>query len=48
MAKVAVKGKGTADDPWALKTPPGTSEYKMYRDEASDPPSLCASLARPS
>jgi len=40
MAKVAVKGKGTADDPWVLKTPPGTSEYKMYRDEASDPPAL--------
>ena len=40
MAKVAVKGRGTADDPWVLRTPPGTSEYKMYRDEASDPPSL--------
>ena len=40
MAKLAVKGKGTADDPWVLKTPPGTSEYKMYRDEASDPPAL--------
>jgi len=40
MAKVAAKGKGTSDDPWVLKTPPGTSEYKMYRDEASDPPAL--------
>jgi hypothetical protein len=40
MAKGAVKGKGTAEDPWILKTPPGTSEYKMYRDEASQPPSL--------
>ncbi len=40
MAKVAVKGKGTADDPWVLKTPPGTSNYKMYRDEAADPPAL--------
>jgi len=40
MAKVAVKGTGTADDPWVLKTPPGTSEYKMYRDEGSDPPAL--------
>jgi hypothetical protein len=40
MAKVAVKGKGTADNPWVLKTPPGTSEYKMYRDEAADPPAL--------
>ena len=40
MPKVAVKGKGTPDDPWILKTPPGTSEYKMYRDEAADPPAL--------
>lgn len=40
MAKVAVKGKGSPADPWVLKTPPGTSEYKMYRDESSDPPAL--------
>jgi hypothetical protein len=31
--------KGTKDDPWILKTPPGTSEYTMYRDHA-DPPTL--------
>ena len=24
---------GTKDDPWKLKTPPGTSEYEMYLDE---------------
>lgn len=29
---------GTKDDPWILKTPPGSSEYVMYRDEAADPP----------
>jgi len=40
MAKSTVKGKGTSNDPWVLKTPPGTSEYKMYRDEAADPPAL--------
>jgi len=40
MAKAIVKGKGTGSDPWVLKTPPGTSEYKMYRDETSDPPAL--------
>ena len=40
MAKAPVKGKGTAADPWRLKTPPGTSEYTMYRDESSDPPAL--------
>ena len=31
-------GSGTKGDPWALKTPPGTSEYAMYRDDAADPP----------
>ena len=32
--------KGTKDDPWVLKTPPGTSEYKMYTDESLDPPTI--------
>lgn len=31
---------GTKDDPWALRTPPGSSEYAMYRDDAADPPQL--------
>ncbi|MGH3579760.1 MAG: DUF6855 family protein [Mycobacterium sp.] len=33
-------GSGTRDDPWTLKTPPGTSEYQMYRDESASPPAL--------
>jgi hypothetical protein len=33
-------GAGTKDDPWQLKTPPGSSDYTMYRDEASDPPTI--------
>ena len=33
-------GTGTTDDPWVLKTPPGTSDYTMYRDEAAEPPAL--------
>ena len=31
---------GTKEDPWVLKTPPGTSEYTMYKDEQADPPTL--------
>jgi hypothetical protein len=31
---------GTREDPWILHTAPGTSEYKMYRDESADPPAL--------
>src|SRR6476660_9719265 len=34
------KAKGTKDDPWVLKTPPGSSEYAMYRDDESDPPTI--------
>jgi hypothetical protein len=33
-------GTGTKDDPWVLRTPPGTSEYTMYRDDAADPPQI--------
>jgi hypothetical protein len=28
-------GEGTKENPWLLKTPPGSSEYQMYRDEES-------------
>jgi hypothetical protein len=31
---------GTKGNPWKLKTPPGTSEFEAYRDEAADPPAL--------
>jgi hypothetical protein len=40
MAANKVKGNGTKESPWLLKTPPGTSEYMMYRDETADPPAL--------
>ncbi|NTU72238.1 MAG: hypothetical protein HGB10_10545 [Coriobacteriia bacterium] len=33
-------GSGTREDPWVLKTPPGTSEYIMYRDDSAEPPAL--------
>lgn len=31
---------GTKDNPWNLKTPPGTSEFEAYKDESLDPPAL--------
>ena len=40
MAKTNVKGTGTREKPWVLKTPPGTSEFQVYRDEAANPPAL--------
>jgi hypothetical protein len=35
-----MSGSGTAADPWVLKTPPGTGEYTMHRDEEAQPPAL--------
>jgi hypothetical protein len=40
MSTTAVIGSGSREDPWVLKTPSGSSEYRMYRDEAADPPAL--------
>lgn len=40
MTANTAPGSGTREDPWRLKTAPGTSEYEMYRDEAADPPAL--------
>lgn len=31
---------GTQDDPWRLRTAPGSSEYTIHRDESADPPAL--------
>lgn len=38
MAKL--EGQGTADKPWQLTTPPGTSSFEAYRDPDADPPAL--------
>jgi len=35
-----MSGTGSKDDPWQLTTPPGTSGYSIYRDDAADPPIL--------
>ncbi len=32
-----IKNKETKEDPWILKTPPGTSEYTMYKDDNVSP-----------
>lgn len=39
-------GNGTADDPWILNTPPNTSEYQAWRDEARDPPALVVQVGK--
>jgi hypothetical protein len=39
-------GSGTREDPWVLKTPSGSSEYTVYRDEALDPPALVCRVGK--
>jgi hypothetical protein len=46
MAKAKVKGSGTKQAPWVLKTPPGTSEFEAYRDETLDPPTLIVQVGK--
>ena len=33
-------GAGTKANPWKLKTPSGSSEHEMYKDETADPPAI--------
>ena len=40
MSDNKLEGQGTKENPWQLKTPSGTSEYVMYRDETANPPVL--------
>ncbi|MDP9244904.1 MAG: hypothetical protein M3O77_07455 [Chloroflexota bacterium] len=40
MSTGRASGSGTKADPWKLRTPTGTSEYEMYRDESLDPPAI--------
>jgi hypothetical protein len=40
------RGKGTREQPWALKTPSGQSEFTAWRDEAADPPALVVQVGK--
>ena len=42
----AVVGEGTRESPWQLTTPPGSSEYTMYKDESADPPVLVCQVGK--
>ena len=35
-----MNGNGTPEDPWVLKTPPGTSEFTIHRDDTAEPAEL--------
>ena len=38
--------QGVPGAPWILKTPPGTSEFEAWRDEALDPPALVVQVGK--
>lgn len=38
------EGDGSRGNPWRLKTPPGTSEYTLYKDESLTPPALVCTV----
>jgi hypothetical protein len=42
----ATEGKGTREDPWVLKTPPGTSDYQMWKDDSATPPVLVCQVGK--
>jgi len=37
---------GTKQNPWTLKTPPGSSEFQAYRDPAANPPALVVQVGK--
>lgn len=46
MAKKSKQSAGTREEPWVLKTPPGTSEFTAFRDEELDPPALVVRVGK--
>jgi hypothetical protein len=44
--KQMAEGNGTKESPWQLKTPPGTSDYTLYKDETHDPPILVCTVGK--
>jgi hypothetical protein len=46
MTSADVKGEGTRDQPWTLKTPSLQAEYQAFRDETLDPPALVVQVGK--
>ncbi len=39
-------GSGAKEEPWLLRTPSGSSEYTLYRDDTLDPPALVCTVGK--
>ncbi|MGD0647242.1 MAG: DUF6855 family protein [Acidobacteriaceae bacterium] len=37
---------GTKQNPWILKTPPGSSEFQAYKDPTANPPALVVHVGK--
>jgi hypothetical protein len=46
MTQDNARGSGTKEDPWQLRTPSGSSEYTLYRDDTLDPPALVCTVGK--
>ena len=46
MGTDEVRGSGTREQPWLLKTPSGQSEFQAFRDESLDPPALVVQVGK--
>jgi len=46
MTKETAIGEGTKVSPWRLKTPSGSSEFTVYRDETLSPPALVVHVGK--
>lgn len=46
VKKLDYQGMGTKEKPWVLKTPSGSSEFTMYRDETLDPAVLICMVGK--
>ena len=46
MTHIVTYGSGTKDDPWLLKTPSLSSEYRAWREPEADPPRSSSRSAR--
>lgn len=41
-----MSGSGTADDPWELSTPPGSSTFQAWQDEGTEPAALVVQVGK--
>src|SRR5262249_49377633 len=37
---------GTREQPWVLKTPPGSSEFTAFRDDSAQPPAIIVQVGK--